>query len=622
MDATSLSLKITTDGMEQAQAKMDGVTRSAAVLEAQSTKLASTTARLGPASRMTGQELDDLKASYEKLHVKQDMFLQGMDKQAATLGKGAAAMRAYQAEQLGLTDDKIFQRLNAQITDAESGMTKMSYAGSMVENVIMRMGVHMLILGAAIKGVTWVFDELVNGATKWLVIGDKIRELNAKDSLSLANLVKGMREENLAYADGSNAVGGLNGHLERQAVIRAKFMEMGPQYRKIMQNENIDLQTKVELLKIANAEELRRVNAEIKRTESNAPDGSWKVGFGLAFGGGLGNIIAASGLRDDADAALKREERIKTLYAQQSALTESTAVLDGAYDKAGKHVETLTEKQEKYRQKLAEIFALHMDEGKAFTETEMNNINLMTQKLGLQQASFDVVNSMAKLQTTNKNVPGNLLNGPAVVGDRTKITKLTDATTEYLKNMKELAASGDAWAIIGQTVVETSSYAADALTRWSNNLDGLGVSWTTLGTTVRNVLADMVRQMERTIIEQKLMQPLMNWASNGDNWLKLFGFGGGKADGGSIYGGTTYLVGERGPELFTPGTSGTITPNHALGGGSPTIVNNISVSVADGKVSDSSDAGKNGEEIAKSVKGLINQWAQEQSRSGGVLARQ
>jgi hypothetical protein len=32
-------------------------------------------------------------------------------------------------------------------------------------------------------------------------------------------------------------------------------------------------------------------------------------------------------------------------------------------------------------------------------------------------------------------------------------------------------------------------------------------------------------------------------------------------------------VGERGPELFTPGTSGSITPNHALGGGQNITVN-------------------------------------------------
>lgn len=43
-------------------------------------------------------------------------------------------------------------------------------------------------------------------------------------------------------------------------------------------------------------------------------------------------------------------------------------------------------------------------------------------------------------------------------------------------------------------------------------------------------------------------------------------FGGGKAGGGAVSGGSSYLVGERGPELFTPGTSGNITPNDRLGG--------------------------------------------------------
>lgn len=37
-------------------------------------------------------------------------------------------------------------------------------------------------------------------------------------------------------------------------------------------------------------------------------------------------------------------------------------------------------------------------------------------------------------------------------------------------------------------------------------------------------------------------------------------FGGGKATGGPVAAGTTYLVGEQGPELFTPGRSGGITP--------------------------------------------------------------
>jgi phage-related protein len=44
-------------------------------------------------------------------------------------------------------------------------------------------------------------------------------------------------------------------------------------------------------------------------------------------------------------------------------------------------------------------------------------------------------------------------------------------------------------------------------------------------------------------------------------------FGGGRAQGGSVTGGTPYLVGERGAELFVPQSSGSIVPNSSLGGG-------------------------------------------------------
>jgi hypothetical protein len=37
--------------------------------------------------------------------------------------------------------------------------------------------------------------------------------------------------------------------------------------------------------------------------------------------------------------------------------------------------------------------------------------------------------------------------------------------------------------------------------------------------------------------------------------------------GGPVSAGTTYLVGENGPELFTSATSGTIIPNNKMSGG-------------------------------------------------------
>ena len=50
-------------------------------------------------------------------------------------------------------------------------------------------------------------------------------------------------------------------------------------------------------------------------------------------------------------------------------------------------------------------------------------------------------------------------------------------------------------------------------------------------------------------------------------------FGGTRADGGSVNEGRSYLVGERGPEMFTPTAGGTIIPNDALQGGQQPAAN-------------------------------------------------
>jgi hypothetical protein len=68
---------------------------------------------------------------------------------------------------------------------------------------------------------------------------------------------------------------------------------------------------------------------------------------------------------------------------------------------------------------------------------------------------------------------------------------------------------------------------------------------------------------------------LIEYAKAGGNTAAVdaMRFRGARAMGGPVAGGSTYLVGERGPELFTPGTSGSITPNNALGGGTSITVN-------------------------------------------------
>jgi SLT domain-containing protein len=57
-------------------------------------------------------------------------------------------------------------------------------------------------------------------------------------------------------------------------------------------------------------------------------------------------------------------------------------------------------------------------------------------------------------------------------------------------------------------------------------------------------------------------------AATSDPTIPAGGGGGGsgaRAYGGPVFSGGAYLVGERGPELFTPDRAGQITPNHRLG---------------------------------------------------------
>lgn len=57
----------------------------------------------------------------------------------------------------------------------------------------------------------------------------------------------------------------------------------------------------------------------------------------------------------------------------------------------------------------------------------------------------------------------------------------------------------------------------------------------------------------------------------------------GRAEGGPVTGGSSFMVGERGPEIFTPQGNGTITPNNQIGASGPVTVNfNIEATDAEG----------------------------------------
>ena len=94
---------------------------------------------------------------------------------------------------------------------------------------------------------------------------------------------------------------------------------------------------------------------------------------------------------------------------------------------------------------------------------------------------------------------------------------------------------------------------------------------------------------------------------------KLFG---NRAKGGPVTGGSPYIVGEKGPELFVPKKTGNIVPNHALsGGGDTSVVVNVDASGTSAQ-GNTGQAEQLGSMLAEAVQAELI----KQQRPGGILA--
>ena len=86
------------------------------------------------------------------------------------------------------------------------------------------------------------------------------------------------------------------------------------------------------------------------------------------------------------------------------------------------------------------------------------------------------------------------------------------------------------------------------------------------------------------------------------------------ADGGTARAGRSYIVGERGPEMFTPGVTGTVTPNESLGGSTNIVVN---VDASGSNVEGDEDEGR---ALGVALSAAIETELIKQKRPGGLLA--
>jgi hypothetical protein len=189
-----------------------------------------------------------------------------------------------------------------------------------------------------------------------------------------------------------------------------------------------------------------------------------------------------------------------------------------------------------------------------------------------------------------------------------KLVEANQLITEQIEKQKELqeaqkAAAAEMDQLYGAIGDSIQTGIVDSLTAAVDGTKSLA-----------EVASDTLRSLANIMLKFGLQTFLGGLGGGDPNNIFTKLFGGGRASGGTVKGGTSYLVGERGPELFTPGRSGSIAPNNAMGGANVTVNVDASGSSVQGD-------GQNAAQLGKAIGLAVQTELRKQQRPGGILAR-
>jgi hypothetical protein len=187
----------------------------------------------------------------------------------------------------------------------------------------------------------------------------------------------------------------------------------------------------------------------------------------------------------------------------------------------------------------------------------------------------EIANSLAKLGTE------------ATEKQRASIELLAG---QYYDQKKALAEFNEQAQFFGSTIEDA--------------LEGLIVRGEDAGDVLKNLVSSLASAViQAELLGQGPLAGLLGTSPTGGNAVggilgALFGGLSGRAGGGSVMARTPYMVGERGPELFIPNTSGRIANDNRMGGDNTAVVVNNYVG---GEVQQRRERGPDGERIVVDI---------------------
>lgn len=257
----------------------------------------------------------------------------------------------------------------------------------------------------------------------------------------------------------------------------------------------------------------------------------------------------------------------------------------------------LAEQETKFQQQLLQIEYKRQDEAKRILQTtadfQQQQLLLRNDAIASDEMHAAIISKV--FDDTNK-----------AVSEQKRLLDIRQQAQDKFKAFfkdvlqKEAAKMNQIYASIGQSI---QTGIVDSLTAAVDGTKKLA-----------DVAADTLRSVANILLQfgvNTALGGLSTVGGTGSIFDKLFG--GFRASGGSVKAGSSYMVGERGPELFTPGRSGSIAPSGSFGGANVVVNVDASGTQAQGNR-------PNAKLLGQAIGAAVQAELIKQKRPGGLLA--
>ena len=342
------------------------------------------------------------------------------------------------------------------------------------------------------------------------------------------------------------------------------------------------------------------VQNSLDRVANTAQKAGKRIQQSFSIGRGVSAAMVAVGFTMDSiaqkitemitgvnDETLKAEEQTLVLMRQQAAAAEALAVAKRT-DTQQLIALRLEEEQLQARISSADTDTVEqrnrlLEDQIALSQTRLNIINLGAKveqdQLQIQQAYNNSLQDLAGAQS--QIYSGQVSIAERIVGIRGREAQILqdlasigaddlEARTVKIKELTMLYEK------LAPLLEEQRRLGREAGEMIAMGFEDAILSGNKLSDVLKNLAQDLMRLIFRNVITAPLAAGIGNFINGGLGFL---------AEGGPARAGSPYIVGEKGPELFVPGSSGTVIPNdrmNQMGGSAGGTTVNISYNIQSG----------------------------------------